>query len=129
MERIIANFERSFPFMARTAVSYKEGIFGELVVRLNDGSTVIYDDVEDVIRILNTEEGRLEGKSWADEFRRRIEKRLYFKGMTKAELADLTGINYQSLSNYMSGRTNPTISNLIRIADVLEYGLDDLANF
>lgn len=129
MYRVIENFKRSFPFIADKAVSYKDGIFGELIVHLNDGSTIIYDDIEDMIRIINSEAGRLNGNAWVDEFRRRVDKKLRLKGLNRSDLCDMTGISYQSLSNYMSGRTNLTITNLLIISDALECNVADLIDF
>ncbi len=48
------------------------------------------------------------------------------KGISTREMAEITGIYYQSILSYEAGRTEPTISYAARIADALGLSLDYL---
>lgn len=47
-------------------------------------------------------------------------------GLSPTEMANRTGINYQSILSYESGKTEPIISYAVRIADALGLSLDYL---
>ncbi len=46
--------------------------------------------------------------------------------MTAAELAEKSGVSLATLSRILSGQVNPSISNMVKIAQVLEISLDAL---
>lgn len=47
-------------------------------------------------------------------------------GLSPKDMANKTGIHYQSILSYEVGKTEPTISYAVRIADVLGLSLDYL---
>ena len=47
-------------------------------------------------------------------------------GMTAAELSRQSGVSMASLSRIISGQVNPSLSNMVRIAQVLNIGIDTL---
>lgn len=55
---------------------------------------------------------------------RNIESRLEELGMKQIELARRTGITQQSISAYMTGKVQPSLMTLIRIANALDVTLD-----
>lgn len=55
---------------------------------------------------------------------RNIESRLEELGMKQIELARRTGITQQSISDYMTGKVQPSLMTLIRIANALDVTLD-----
>ena len=55
-----------------------------------------------------------------------IKKARTEKGWTQAQLATEAGILSLSVSFYETGRTYPSVLNLISIADALEVSLDEL---
>ena len=55
-----------------------------------------------------------------------IKKARTEKGWTQAQLAIEAGILSLSVSFYETGRTYPSVLNLISIADALEVSLDEL---
>lgn len=46
--------------------------------------------------------------------------------MTQNELGDVLGYGYSAISNYESGRNEPSINNLIKIADYFNVSIDYL---
>lgn len=59
-------------------------------------------------------------------FNETLIKRRKEKGMTQDELADLLGVSRQSVSKWENGECYPETDKLVRLADVLETGLDEL---
>ena len=55
-----------------------------------------------------------------------IEKILKEKGMTVYKLSKITGIPDNTLRNYRSKHSEPSFTNVCKIADALEISLDDL---
>lgn len=50
------------------------------------------------------------------------------KNISQKNLAAKLGFNYTTISNYESGRNEPNISTLIRIADIFDVSLDELTD-
>lgn len=53
----------------------------------------------------------------------------YFRrkaGMSQSVLAGVVGLTAMSISNYESGRNNPSIESLVRIASALDVSVDQL---
>lgn len=49
------------------------------------------------------------------------------KNLTQKELAELSGVSCNSIINYENGRrTDPPISQVLKIANALEVDLDDI---
>ena len=46
--------------------------------------------------------------------------------LTQKELADMLGYGYTAVSNYESGRNEPSIKDLIKISDIFGITLDEL---
>lgn len=55
-----------------------------------------------------------------------VEKILKEKGMTVYKLSKITGIPDNTLRNYRSKRSEPSFTNVCKIADALDISLDDL---
>lgn len=50
------------------------------------------------------------------------------KNISQKTLAAKLDFNYTTISNYENGRNEPSISTLIRIADILDVSLDELTD-
>lgn len=60
------------------------------------------------------------------EFKDRLKKLREEKGLTQKKLASLLNYSYTAIANYESGRNQPKISDLIRLADILNVSVDYL---
>lgn len=61
--------------------------------------------------------------TFADALRSLLESR----GLKQADLCRMTGIDTGLMSNYMSGKKSPSLSNAVIIADALRITLDELS--
>ena len=58
----------------------------------------------------------------------RIKEVLNSKGLSGYWLAKETGITYNSINGYINNRIEPSLTNLFRIAEVLDVDPKDLIN-
>ena len=59
----------------------------------------------------------------------RLSKALKLRGITQSELAEKTGINFSSISSYVSGRFEPKRTPLMKLAEALDVSPTWLAGF
>jgi len=50
-----------------------------------------------------------------------FEHHLQVSGMTKTQLAEASGVNYQNLHNWLKGTTEPKFSNFVQVMKVMGY--------
>lgn len=61
------------------------------------------------------------------EFNESLQRILSSRDMKQADLCRMSGIESSLMSNYVSGRKIPTLTNAIAMADALQISLDELA--
>lgn len=66
------------------------------------------------------------GTAANDLFRERLTAAMAAEGMSKAELAVATGAARQSVSNWVSGRYEPNLSQLRKLAEALQVSVSHL---
>ena len=65
-------------------------------------------------------------KKCTEEVGIRLKELLFQRRMRQRELADATGITQAVISHYMGGTRMPILTNLVKIADVLNVSTDYL---
>ena len=55
-----------------------------------------------------------------------LKKEIEQSGLKKSEIADSVGISRATLSQYLSGRAQPTLSTLAKLCKVLDCSADDI---
>ena len=119
LDRIINSFEMYYPFLAKDAVDYKlDGKHG-LIVKLNDGTYVMYHYEEQYIRTLPNDTNNMTENECKKEFGIRLRKLMILRGITQCELSEKTGIQQYLISNYITGKTSPSFYNVDKIAKAL----------
>lgn len=124
-ERLYTNFKQYFPLFAEDAVSFTtSNIPCELIVKLTDGSSILYDDVGQTIRNLPDDPNDLSKEECNKEFSYRLRKIMQIKGITQQELSERTGIAQSHISNYVRGTRSPSFYIIDKIAKVLDCSID-----
>ena len=59
-----------------------------------------------------------------ENIRREIEQ----SGLKKSQIADAIGVSRATVSQYLSGRAQPTLSTLSKLCTVLDCSADDILN-
>lgn len=60
------------------------------------------------------------------DFAKNLKKYRKQKNFSQTELAEQIHFGYTAIANYESGRNEPSIDTLIRLADALQITVDDL---
>lgn len=125
-ERLYTNFEYYFPSFAKDAVASYTGSNrpSELIVRLSDGSFILYDDDEQTVRNLPNDLHNMSKKEYTKEFSYRLRKMLQTEGVSQQELSDWTGIAQSNISKYIRGVICPSFYIVDKIAKALGCSTD-----
>lgn len=124
---IYENFKRYFPLLEPEVVDYHvNGDLDMMVVKLKDGSSLVYDDCTNAIRNLPSDDRSMTEKECRREFGMRLRRIMNLKGVTQEQLSVMTGIQQSQLSNYINGKTSPSFYNVDKIARALDCRTDDL---
>lgn len=113
------SFKTMFPTIAMDVIETKYNFHtGMLHMTLKDGSEISYDQISRTMMTLKSDE-RQEDYDLQHEFAKRLDEKLWRRGMTLQQLSEVTGISRQSISRYINGTAMPSLSNLISIARAL----------
>lgn len=122
---IFENMQSYYPFLSERMVSYKKVGPYELIVKTNDGETILYDDVNHSIRRLPRDSNNMTEQEVSVEFRQRLHRLMTRQGVSQLELSELTGIPQSTISNYLTGKFLPGFYNMDKIAKALKCSIDE----
>ena len=122
---IYDNLNFYFPFIVREAVEYIENGSFELIVKLTDGSFILYNDLERTIRKLPKDCKHMTEQECRKEFGIRLKNIMFQKSITQNELSEITGIQQYLISNYINGKTTPSFYNVDKIAKALNCSIEE----
>lgn len=115
------------PYVADRIEKYSFNVpLGELTLKLDDGSTMLYDFFHQSMRRLPSDSTKMTEEECKREFGLKLQKMIYAKGMTQKKLSEISGITEASISMYIKGRAMPTFYTLDKIAKALKCSVDDL---
>lgn len=132
MERdLFRNFSMYNPSEASRAIDYEYYDDYELLVTLDDHSQILYDDLLGGIMYIhpNPSNDILDEELWRQRFARRLSKKMRLHGFTQMDLAEVTGISYVTISNYMNCKTVPNLYAAEKLAKALDCTVEDLLHF
>ena len=122
---IILNFEMHFPLIACEADHYQLHNNYGLIVTMNDGSHVFYNDIDNSICNLPSDRNHMSEIEFRRIFSDRLYYMLYVKNMSQKELSELTGIPQPNISEYINGRRTPSFFTIDKIAKALGCSTDE----
>lgn len=124
------DFARYDPESAKKAVKWYEFERLEIMIELNDGSKILYDFSDKVIRYLGRGDREdLDEEHWRMEFAKRLYKRMLYRGINQQALSEKSGISMHTISKYMNGYSTPSFYNADRLAKALGCTVLDLLHF
>src|SRR3954464_3160215 len=80
-----------------------------------------------ILRRMATNRPRGKGSTFGEEFGARLRAARDRRGMTQAQLAEVTGAYPSQISNYENGEKVPEGETMVALADALDVSLDELA--
>lgn len=126
-EIAIHDFQIYFPSVAAMIDSYhyREDFF-EVVAKLNDGSTVVFDHLDKTIRNLPKDSNAMSEEECRRELGLSLRKLMFIKGIAQKDLSETTGISEHMISNYIRGKSTPSFYTIDKIAKALGCSTDAL---
>ena len=68
----------------------------------------------------------MNAKQWMHIFSTRLTKEMHERGINRRELAELSGVSENAISNYINENREPKITNIIKISEALEIPVNKL---
>ena len=124
-ERFFDNFKMHFPITAKLTESYRKTGLYDLTVKLSDGTSVLYDDMQHSIRRLPKDCLKMTETECRREFGMRLRNLMFLKSITQTDLSEKTGISQTTISGYLNGKGTPSFYNVDKIAKALKCSTDD----
>ena len=122
----LRNLKLLYPRVAADAIEFIDNGPFEIIVKTVDGEVFSYDDTEDSLRRLPSNCNAMTEEECKKEFGIRLRQMMMFKCVNQLELSERTGISQPAISNYITGRTAPTLYNIDKIAKALGCSIDTL---
>lgn len=123
-EELFKEFSYYFPYVAKHAVSYEAEDEDTLIIKMNDGDVLIFDNWEKWFRHVPRDSNNMSEQECKDEFSFRLRQMMARRKFTQVQLAEKTGITQALISSYVSGKRLPSFYNLDKIAKVLRCSTD-----
>ena len=120
-------FNLNYPTLAKRIISWSPVSCNAILVTLDDGSIVRYNGILDTVRDMVSYDGS--EAQYRKEFSLRLIEKMADQYVDQSYLSQLSGVSQQSISNYMHGKSLPTIFILNKLATALHCSAADLVDF
>lgn len=121
---LLEMFKRNNEIYRNRIVDYRFLNDNEILVRLDDGTQILYDYILNGKRYIKYK-GKLTDEENKKEFRFRLRAMILHSGISQKDFAERIGITEVSLSRYLNGQRIPTFVILKKMANVLHCKVDD----
>lgn len=127
-DAIIDNFERYFPSFASNMVRWYPSGKNTIIVQMNDGSDIEYNDVLNTIRNIREPEDMLDETEaeWRKNFSNRLIVKMVDAGYDQSSLAETIGVSQGSMSNYIHRKATPSAWIIRKLANALKCDVSEL---
>lgn len=130
---VFDEFTKMCPWAADKVVRWYSSDNFEIVVELDDGGVIQYDQILKTFRCASSLE-ELEDlrtptneEEWKQEFSWRLYRKMISKGLSQDDLAFEADISPASITKYMNGTSVPSAYNLLKIAKAMHLSIEDFA--
>ena len=118
------HYEELTKYETAKCVSWEPYNKHQLKIRLDDGTTVLYNIFDKTVRTLF--ETDYSDEAFKRDFVYNVDDRLYSKGMTRGQLAKIIGVPAATMSGWMTRKNLPPVGMAMRIARALDCTVEDL---
>ena len=134
---IFDEFQQNYPRLAYEVVDWWASGRTELTIILEGNQKVYYDWMSKTVNVrrknsaidIRSNDVEEFTDAWRSEFGSRLSKRLYRKGISQKEFAEMIGKSAMTVSKYISCKTIPDALTITLMADVLECSVAELIDF
>lgn len=125
-ERMLKELKLYFPSVYGHVIEHAEAGLDLLLVKLDDGDTILFDNMDKSIRRLPADSNCMSEEECKYEFGSRLRRLMMYKCVSQLELSEATGISQPQLSRYMAGKVMPSFYTADKIAKALKCSIDEL---
>ena len=125
-ESLLRNFEMADPLAYDKMVCHEMPDNYSLIVTLDNGRKLLYDQLSDSTRYLNTDPYNMSEEEIIFEFQFKLHRRMIMLGYDRVRLSEETGISVSMIGRYLNGTSTPSIINIMKIANVLDCTVNEL---
>ena len=125
-ESLLRNFEMLDSLSAARMVDYEILDTYSLIVTLDDGRKLLYDQLTDSTRYLNTDPDSMSEEEMMFELQFKLHRMMIRKGYDRNRLAEETGISVSMIGRYLNGTSIPSIINIKKMANAMGCTVNDL---
>lgn len=126
VNQLIHNFKQMYRRMYERMIDYKQLTDHDILVVLDNGDKVLYDDFDKTYRMLPYDIYNLSEESYGIEFGKRLSSLMIRKGVTQYDLSCLTGLSQSTLSRYINGISVPNVYNFNKIIKAVRCSEDEI---
>lgn len=130
---VFDEFAKMCPWAADKVARWYPSDNFEIVVELDDGGVIQYDQILKTFRCAGSLE-ELEAmrtptneEEWKQEFSRRLYRKMRSKGYNQDDLSWDSDISPASITKYVNGAAIPSTYNMVKIAKALHFTVEDFA--
>lgn len=130
-EPVLRSFKENHEDLSERVVDWYPSGYLELTIKLNDGTRLTYDLVDDRIKYLHTigNNKKIDNeRMWRNNFSSNLRNRMRKMGMSQLTLSDLSGISNVTISKYLNAGATPSAYNLDRMAYALKCSRNELTD-
>lgn len=131
LDQMFENCKMYYPFLEEGVTSYTDEHqpYGCLLIKYEDGTAVVYDDIDRAFRRLRYKPDEMTEEQFRADMGRRLRDIMRAKGISQDLLSAATGISQPMISNYVRGKATPSAYALDIIAKALNCSMDDFRYF
>lgn len=123
-DQLLRNFSTYYPHEAERIIAYYyNDQIHELIFILDNDQVGYYDENENLIHYIFKDRNNISNDEYKKELGRRLSKLIWYK-TTQVELSRNTGITQHMISHYVTGRSVPSLFNIMKIANALNCSVD-----
>lgn len=124
-EQILTRFERNHPYIYDQAVDWWASGRVSIALKLEDGTVVDYNDLENTVRWVTINEN-FDEESKRRAFGHNLQKFIILRGLSKSDIAENLGITNAMLSRYIHGKAMPSFDKGRDIAILMGCSMEEL---
>lgn len=127
---MLEDFKIQFPLYSENVVNWYAFDAVQLIIVLDDGLKILYDYIDKTIRVVRPERlNDITEDSWRFEFSQRLREKMQLRGLKQDTLSELSGMSRVMISNYITGKSTPSLYNAGKLAKALNCTVEDLLRF
>lgn len=123
---VFRTFSIYHPDLVEKMVDWSDESILAILVEIDDGRVYLFDSLGDTYRLMRRDTNEMSDEEVANEFSKRVMRMIMLRGLDQKKLADRIGVNENTISRYITGKSLPNYVTISKIAKALDCDIKDL---